>query len=247
MPPNPFSMNQSSGQSFTTRGRASRAGAFRAADKLGDFDGAIEDMAAISSRLLVMGRDAAVDLADRLTDNTKEAIRRHMPPSGWRPRGTTGEPFEFSKGRIAAAFGRYTPHDMRGQVDENDSTPIQQKHEEWAMANGVAESGSEGTDIGEEISVEMGAITEIRRVRSNAWSAEVGTLLPYGPLANDGGSMWIQPYGNPNARPVLAEWEGVHFVEEGVARTEGEVDIIEGSIQAALDARTSVKKRRRRA
>lgn len=238
MPANSLSLYTSSGQTFTTRGRPGRAGAYFAGEKINDFQGAIEDMAALSARLLVVGSDAAVQLADALTDNTKEALRRHMHAPGWRPKGSTGEPFEFSKGRLLAAWGRYTPESMRGQVDEFDGVPIQYKHERWARENGV-QGGKpvEGRDTGEENAVEMGAVTEIKRVKGNIWTAEVGTLLPYAGLANDGGSMWIIPYGNPRAAPVRAEWEGVHYVEEGIAKTEAEVeDIVEGTINQAFMA-----------
>lgn len=245
MPPNSLSMYQSSGQTFTQRGRPGRTGVSYARDKVPDFQGVIEDLAALNSRLLVVSFDAAVQLADALTQNTKDAIRRHMPPSGWRPRGeNTGEPFEFSKGRLHAAWGRYTPDSMRGQVDEVDKVPIQYKHERWARENGVAGgSPTEGRDTGEETEVLNGAITEIKRVKANVWTAEVGTFLPYAGLANDGGTMWIYPYGNRAARPVQAHWEGVHFVEEGIAETEGQIeDIVEGSIQDALDAQTDRRK-----
>lgn len=236
-----LSMYVSSGQSFTQRGRPGRGGVTYASEKVNDFDGAISDMAALDARLLVMGRDSAVQLANALTRNTKEAIRRHMPAPGWRPRESTGEPFEFSKGRLAAAWGIYTPEMMRGQVDDVGSVPIQEKHEEWAAVNGVAGSPDieEGTDIGEELQVEMGAITEIKRVKGNVWSVDVGTFLPYAGLANDGGSMMIQPYGNPRATPVKAHWEGVHFIEEGIAETEAQSDdIVEGSVNAALQGQT---------
>lgn len=250
MAANPTSMYVSSGQTFTQRGRASRVGITYARDKVNDYQGAMEDMAAVNSRLVVVGRDAAVALADALTENTKAAIRRHMPPSGWRPRESTGETFEFSKGRLMAAWGRYTPESMRGQVDEVDKVPIQYKHEEWARANGVSGGKpQEGRDIGEEIDVEMGAITEIKRLKGNIWTAEVGTFLPYAGLANDGGTMYVYPYGNRNAKPVKARWDPVHFVEEGIAMTEGEVDgIVEGSIQEAFEAqsdRRRTKKNRR--
>jgi hypothetical protein len=126
---------------------------------------------------------------------------------------------------------------MRGQVDDVDMVPIQYKHEAWATENGVAGGGtSEGADTGEEVTIEMGAITEIKRVKGAVWTAEVGTFLPYAGLANDGGTMWIQPYGNRLAAPVQARWEGVHFVEEGIALTEGQVEnIVEGSIQSAFE------------
>lgn len=252
MAASPISMYTSSGQSFTQRGRASRGGVTFAKDKINDFDGAIEDMAALNARLLVVSFDSAVQLADALTQNTKDAIRRHMPPSGWHPRESTSQPFEFSKGRLLAAWGRYTPESMRGQVDEVDKVPIQYKHEAWARENGVAGDGStnEGRDTGEEIDIEMGAITEIRRVKASVWTAEVGTFLPYAGLANDGGTMWVQPYGNRLAKPVQARWDPVHFVEEGIAVTEGQVDnIVEGSIQSALDGqedRRKVRNPRRR-
>lgn len=247
MPPNPLSLYQSSGQTFTQRGRPSRAGRTLARDAIGDFQGAIEDMAALSARLLAVGPRAAVELADALTDNTKAAIRRHMPRGTPQVgRTTTGEPFEFSKGRLAAAWGRYTPNDIRGVSDADGSTPIQTLHEQWADENGVADNGSEGDDqIGTETVVEMGALTEIKRLKGNVWSAEVGTFLPYAGLANDGGSMLIHPYGNRRAQPVEAIWEGVHFIEEGVANTEGSVDgIVEGSIQSALDAQPTRRKMR---
>ena len=251
MAASPISMYTSSGQSFTQRGRASRGGATFAKDKDNDFQGAIEDMAALNARLLVVSFDSAVQLADALTQNTKDAIRRHMPPSGWRPRESTGQAFEFSKGRLLAAWGRYTPDAMRGQVDDVDKVPIQYKHEAWASENGVAGGGtSEGADTGEEVTIEMGAITEIKRVKASVWTAEVGTFLPYASLANDGGTMWVQPYGNRLAKPVQARWEGVHFVEEGIAVTEGhEENIVEGSIQSALagqDDRRKVRNPRRR-
>jgi hypothetical protein len=241
MPPNPLSMYQSSGQTFTQRGRPGRAGATFAKDQIGDFEGAIADMAALNARLLVMGRDSAAMLADALTMNTKAAIRRHMPSGAWHPRGSTGEPFEFSKGRLLAAWGAYTPDAMRGQVDEVDHTPIQTKHEKWALENGVAGSPSptEGKDQGEENHVQMGATVWIKRVKGNVWTAEVGTYLPYAGLANDGGTMWIYPYGNTRAAPVQARWEGVHFIEEGIATTEGQIEgIVEGSIQAAFEGQT---------
>lgn len=247
-----LSLYTSSGQSFTQRGRPSRAGASYARDKVNDFQGAIEDMAALSQRLAVVGRDAVIELADTLTDRTKEAIRRHMPEGGWRPKDqrSTGEPFEFSKGRIAAAFGRYTPEDMRGTVSDVDgTTPIQLLHEMWARENGVAGPGTgEGSDIGEETEVTMGAFTEIKRSKASIWTAEVGTFLPYAGLANDGGTMWIRPYGNPDADAVEAHWEGVHFIEEGVAAAEAEVEgVVEGSIQAALDGLTGRRKVGKRA
>ena len=251
-----LSMYTSSGQTFTQRGRPSRAGVTYARDKVNNFDGVIADLAALNSRLLVVGRDSAIALADALTNNTKRAIQRHMPPSGRRSRETTGEPFEFSKGRLAAAWGRYTPELMRGTVDEDDKVSVQYKHEEWAVRNGVGgDQGGihEGRDIGEEREVSFGAITEIKRVKANVWTAEVGTFLPYAGLANDGGTMYIYPYGNRAAKPVLAVWEGVHFVEEGIATTEGQVqNIVEGSIQEALAGQTGRRKvrnpgRRRRA
>lgn len=256
MPPNSLAMYQSSGQTFTQRGRPGRGGVTYAKDKIPDFQGAIADMAALNSRLLVVHRDSAVALANALTQNTKDAIRRHMPSGAWSPRGTsTGAPFEFSKGRLLAAWGEYTPDAMRGQVDEVDKVPIQVKHERWATANGVAGSPTtaEGADMGEEITVQMGAITEIKRVKGSVWTAEVGTFLPYAGLANDGGTMWIYPYGRRQSGPVEAHWEGVHFVEEGIAKTEGEIDdIVEGSIQSALEGQTGRRKqpfkgRRRRA
>lgn len=241
MPPNSLSMYVSSGQSFTQRGRPGRGGITYARDKVNDFEGAIQDMAALDARLLVMGRDAAVQLANNLTANTKRAIRSHMPAPGWRPRESTGEPFEFSKGRLAAAWGIYTPEMMRGQVDEVGQVPIETKHEEWAATNGVSGSPriTEGRDVGEELQVEMGALTEIKRVKGNIWSVDVGTFLPYAGLANDGGTMLIHPYGNPLAAPVRAHWEGVHFIEQGIAETEAETtDIVEGSINAALQGQT---------
>jgi hypothetical protein len=248
---NPIAMYTSSGQTFTQRGRASRVGVTYARDQVNDWKGAIDDMAALNARLLVIGADTAVQLADELTQNTKDAIRRHMPPSGWRPRESTGEPFEFSKGRLMAAWGRYTPESMRGQVDEVDKVPIQYKHERWARQNGVAGGKPvEGRDTGEEVEVNMGATTEIKRIKGNVWTAEVGTYLPYASLANDGGTMWIYPYGNRGAKPVQAHWEGVKFVEEGIAVTEGKVDkIVEGTIQEALEGqpdRRRVRNPRRR-
>jgi len=248
MPPNPFAMYQSSGQTFTQRGRAGRTGVSYARDKINDWQGPIEDMAALSARLLVVGRDAAVELADALTQNTKDAIRRHMPAPGWRPRESTGEPFEYSKGRLHAAWGRYTPESMRGEVDEHDMVPIQYKHEAWCEENGVAGGPpEEGADIGEEIEVQMAAFTEIKRIKASAWTAEVGTFLPYAGLVNDGGTMMIYPYGNRGARPVTAHWEGVHFIEEGIAATEAQIDdIVEGSVQSALDARPNRRRNPRR-
>jgi hypothetical protein len=240
MPANSLSLYTSSGQTFTQRGRPSRTGTTLAKDKVNDFQGAIEDMAALSSRLLVVGADAAVELADALTENTKDALRRHMRAPGWRPRGSTGEPFEFSKGRLLAAWGRYTPESMRGQVDDVDKVPIQYKHEKWARENDVAGGNPvEGRDTGEETEILMGAITEIKRVKGAVWTAEVGTFLPYAGLANDGGSMWIIPYGNPRAKPVKAEWEGVHYIEEGIAKTEAQVEgIVTGSINDAFEGQT---------
>ncbi len=232
-----LSMYQSSGQTFTQRGRPGRTGVYLARDKIENFQGAIADMASLQSRLIVVSRDSAIHLADALTANTKRAIRRHMPPPGWRPRETTGEAFEFSKGRLAAAWGQYTPEMMRGQVDEHDRVPVQVKHESWARRNGVAPQGRirEGRDIGEEREINYGAVTEIKRLKGNIWTAEVGTFLPYAGLANDGGTMWIYPYGNPRAQPVLARWEGVHFIEEGIAMTEADVeDIVSGSINQAF-------------
>lgn len=256
MPANSLSMYVSSGQSFTQRGSPGRGGITYARDKVNDFQGAIEDMAALDARLLVMSRDAAVELANALTANTKDAIRRHMPAAGWHPRGEpTGEPFEFSKGRLAAAWGTYTPEMIRGQEDEEGQVPLQAKHEAWAANNGVAGSprSTEGQDIGEELQVEMGAITEIKRIKGNIWSVDVGTFLPYAGLANDGGTMMIYPYGNRGATPVKARWEGVHFVEEGVAKTEAEAtNIVEGAVNAAFQGQTGrrrqpYKGRRRRA
>lgn len=236
MPANSLSMYTSSGQTFTQTGRPSRSGQTLARDKVNDYQGAIEDMADLSARLMVVGADAAVQLADALTQNTKDALRRHMHAPGWRPRGSTGEPFEFSKGRLLAAWGRYTPESMRGQVDEFDHVPIQYKHEDWARKNGVqGGSPTEGRDTGEETEILMGAITEIKRVKGAVWTAEVGTFLPYAGLANDGGSMWILPYGNPRAKPVRAKWEGVHYIEEGIAKTEGDIEgIVTGSINEAF-------------
>lgn len=244
-----LSLYTSSGQSFTQRGRPSRAGASYARDKVNDFEGAIEDMAALSARMAVVTRDSAIELADALTDNTKAAIRRHMPSGGWRPKEqrSTGEPFEFSKGRLAAAWGRYTPEDMRGEVSDVDgTTSIEELHKIWAADNGVTGGRPiEGLDIGEENDVEMGAFTELRRSKASVWTVEVGTFLPYAGLANDGGTMMIIPYGNPRAEPVEAHWEGVHFIEEGVAATEASVEnIVSGSIQAALDGLTGRRKRR---
>jgi len=161
-----------------------------------------------------------------------------MPPHGWIPpeeRGT-GAAFEFSKGRLAAAWGYYTPDDMRGEVDENNQTPIEVLHEIWCADNGVVGQPSvEGASTGEELIVEMGAITDIKRNKASAWTVEVGTFLPYAPLANDGGTMMIHPYGNPSL-VVEAHWEGVHFMEMGVAAAEEDIEqIIEGSINAALE------------
>jgi len=242
MPPSALSMYTSSGQSFTQRGRPGRTGVTYARDKVNDYEGVIEDLAALNIRLLVLTRDSAIQLADALTNNTKAAIQRHMPPGGWRPRESTGQAFEFSKGRLAAAWGRYTPELMRGVVDEDDRVPVQVKHEEWAAENGVGgDQGEihEGRDIGEEREVHMGAITEIKRVKGNVWTAEVGTFLPYAGLANDGGSMYIYPYGVRTAKPVLAVWEGVHFIEEGIAATEGQVaNIVEGNINDAFQGQT---------
>lgn len=229
---NPLAMYVSSGQTFTQRGRPGRVGVTYARDAVDNWQGAIEDMAALNARLLVLNRDSAVQLADELTNNTKAAIQRHMPPSGWRPRDeNTGEAFEFSKGRLAAAWGSYTPEMIRDDA-------IQDKHELWAMENGVGgDDGTvEGTDIGEEKTVEYGAITDIKRIKGNVWTAEVGTFLPYAGLANDGGTMLIYPYGNRAAEPVEAVWEGVHFIEEGIAITEGNVEnIISGTINAAFE------------
>ena len=233
-----LSMYQSSGQTFTQRGRPGRQG-YTSMQDMNDFDGAIEDLRALSARLLVVHRESAVALADALTFNTKEAIRRHMPRGSWRPGDvTTGEPFEFSQGRLHAAWGIYTPESMGAAVTINNESLVD-KHEEWAFANGVADASTEGRDMGEETSIEMGALTELKRVKSNVWSAETGTFLPYAGLANDGGTMMIYPYGNRAAEPVEAHWEGVHFVEEGVAMTEAQIPgIVEGSIQSALDAQT---------
>lgn len=247
-----LSLYTSSGQSFTQRGRPSTAGASYARDKVNDFQGAISDMAALSQRLAVVGRDSALELADALTENTKEAIRQHMPSGGWRPKEerSTGEPFEFSKGRIAAAWGRYTPQDMQGKVSDADgTTSIEELHKRWAAKNGVSGGRPiEGIDIGEETDVEMGAFTELRRTKASVWTVEVGTFLPYAGLANDGGTMMIIPYGNPLAGEVEAHWEGVHFIEEGVAVTEGQVEnIVSGSIQSAIDGLSGRRKVGKRA
>lgn len=246
----PLSLYQSSGQTFTQRGRPGRTGVTYARDKVNDFQGAIEDMAALNARLLVVSQESAMALADALTFNTKAAIRRHMPSGAWRPRDErSGEAFEFSLGRLLAAWGIYTPEAMRGNIDPVGMVPIQVKHEQWAVENGVAGSPSieEGRDIGEEKSVFMGAISETRRVKGNVWTAEVGTFLPYAGLANDGGTMWIHPYGNRNAPVVEAHWEGVHFMEEGIATTEGQVeDIVTGTIQAALEGQTGRRRVNRR-
>lgn len=247
---NSLSMYQSSGQSFTQRGRAGRTGTFLAREKINDFRGAIEDMAALNSRLIVLSRDAAIELAEALTNNTKMAIRRHMPPAGWHPRGESpGGAFEFSKGRLAAAWGQYTPELMRGEENDDGEVPIQVKHQRWAQRNGVAGTGRihEGRDIGEEIEIRYGAVTEIKRVKGNVWTAEVGTFLPYAGLANDGGTMWIYPYGNRAAEPVQARWEGVHFIEEGIAMTEASVDnIVAGSINQAFGGQTGRRRMRKR-
>lgn len=229
-------------QSFTQRGRPGRVGTTYAKDKVNDYEGVIDDLAALNTRLVVLTRDSAIKLGDRLVWETKAAIQRHMPAPGWRPRDeSTGEPFEFSKGRLAAAWGTYTPEMMRGEENEEGEVPIQIKHEAWAAENGVAGEGAiEEGDIGEELEVQMGAIFELKRLKGNVWTAEVGTFLPYAALANDGGTMYIYPYGNKAAEPVQAEWEGVHFIEEGVAKTEAIVDnIIEGSINAAFQGQTS--------
>lgn len=247
MPPNSTSMYVSSSkttgrtQSFTQRGRPGRIGTTYAKDKVNDYEGVIDDLAALSTRLIVLTRDSAIKLGDRLTWETKAAIQRHMPAPGWRPRENTGEPFEFSKGRLAAAWGTYTPEMMRGVENEEGEVPIQERHEEWAAENGVTGEGTiEEGDIGEEQEVLMGAIFEIKRLKGNVWTAEVGTFLPYAALANDGGTMWIYPYGNKAAEPVQAEWEGVHFIEEGIAKTEAQVEnIIEGSINSAFQGQTS--------
>jgi hypothetical protein len=240
-----LAMYQSSGQTFTQRGRASRGGVTYAKDKIADFEGAIADMAALNSRLLVVTRESAIALADALTYNTKDAIRRHMPTGRRTSRESTGEPFEFSQGRLLAAWGEYTPDSMRGEVSPVDKTPIQEKHEEWCANNGVTGSprGVEGADVGEIVQVQMGAITEIKRIKGAVWTAEVGTFLPYAGLANDGGTMWIFPYGNRKMPPVQAHWEGVHFVEEGIAKTEAQVEnIVEGSIQSAFEGQTARRK-----
>ena len=242
MPPNPFAMYVSTGQTFTQRGRPGATGVFYAREKVNDYKGAIADLAALNTRLAVLTRDAAVELAEALTQNTKDAIKRHMPPAGWRPRESTGEVFEFSKGRLAAAWGQYEPELMRGVVDDEDKVPVERKHEAWAQENGVVGTGRihEGRDIGEETEISYGAITEIKRVKGNVWTAEVGTFLPYAGLANDGGSMYVYPYGNRAAKPVRAIWEGVHFIEEGISKTEGDVEnIIEGSINQAFSGQTS--------
>jgi hypothetical protein len=232
-----LSMYVSSGQTFTQRGRPGATGTYLAREKVNDYKGAIADLAALNTRLAVLSRDAAIELAEALTRNTKDAIKRHMPPAGWRPRETTGEAFEFSKGRLAAAWGQYEPELMRGTVGDDDKVPVERKHEIWAQRNGVAGTGkiNEGRDIGEESEIRYGAITEIKRVKGNVWTAEVGTFLPYAGLANDGGSMYVYPYGNRAAKPVKAHWEGVHFIEEGISKTEGEVEnIVEGSISQAF-------------
>jgi hypothetical protein len=243
---NPLAMNVSSGQKFIQHGRASSKGSMFAKDVIEDFEGAIEDMAALSTRLAVVGRDSAIRLADELTQNTKDAIRSHMPAPGWRPRESTDEPFEFSKGRLVAAWGVYTPEDIRGTEDEETGeVDLQTKHEEWAQTNGVAGEGEiiEGRDIGEEREINMGAVTEIKRVKGNIWTAEVGTFLPYAGLANDGGTMMIHPYGNTRAAPVKARWEGVHYIEEGIAMTEASVDdIVAGSLSQALEGQTGRRK-----
>jgi hypothetical protein len=58
--------------------------------------------------------------------------------------------------------------------------------------------------------------------------------------------MDILPYGNPELEPVTAEWEGIHYVEEGIATTEGQVEnIVEGSIESALTNQPGRRRRRR--
>jgi hypothetical protein len=231
MAENPFSLGSSSGQSFTSRGRPGRTGALQARNVVNDWQGAIEDMAALSQRLLVIGPQSAMDLADALTENTKTAIERHMGAMHSGREETTGDAFEFSRGRLMAAWGRYTPEDMVSLPGDPINPDIVTRHEDWATENDVGGNGGEveeGRDFGETTIVEMGAVIQTKRLKGNVFSAEVGTFLPYAGLANDGGTMWIQPYGNPNRPAVQAHWEGVHFIEEGVAMTEGMIDTVVG-------------------
>jgi len=247
MPPNPFSMGQqSSGQAFTRRIRPGGQSATFARDVTGDWSGAIEDMAGISARMAVIGRDSAIALSDHLVWRTKEVIRSMMPRQNTRPGQGTGEAFEWSQGRLAAAWGEYTPEDMAGMNDWATGDSLQTLHERWAAANGVTRGGGEGSSIGEETRVQMGALLDIKRNRASAWTVDVGTFLPYAALANDGGTMMIHPYGNPN-QTVQAVWEGVHFVELGVAAAEGAAEnIIADGVGAALRGTAGYKSRRNR-
>jgi hypothetical protein len=235
-----LSLYTSSGQSFTQRGRPSKAGATSSSYARGeenDFEGAAEDLYALSERLLVISKQSAVELADVLTGTVKEYLRnlrRQAAHPG--SREGTGEVFEYSMGRLAAAWGTYTPEMIQGEVDVYDNTPIQAKHEAWCEENGVSGGGGviEGTDMGEEKELNMGAFTEIKRYKASVWTAEVGTFVPYAPLVNDGGTMLIHPYGNPKVI-VEATWEGVHFMEFGIARAEQAIpNIVQGSVSEAL-------------
>jgi hypothetical protein len=181
------SMGPSSGQSFRRMGQKGRSFAYAAAE-----------IQALSARFTLLGRAAAEDAVDIIRE---EVIRYIQPPAG--------DFHGYSTGRLAATIGRWDPGVM---VNSESAIFDEEAAKAWASANGVA---NQVIDTGEELTIiEYGAYASVKRVRSSTWSAEVGTFTPYAGLVEDGGSMPIAAYGNPN-RVIIAHWEAQHMFKKG--------------------------------
>jgi hypothetical protein len=206
--------------------RAGRTAA-GASTGINDFMDAANDIYAMSARFLAANKESAEKLTVIIAEHLKAAI-----PDGGQ--------FEYSNGRLRAAMGIYTPEDIE---DEK----ILARHEEWASEVGAGDFETEeveGDYQEERVWLDMGAMRRIRRHKAVIWAAEAGTFLPYAALVNDGGSMMIQPYGNPNARPEEAHWEPTNYLEKAVSSLEADprvYAIIVGNVNAFLSVRKRIK------
>jgi hypothetical protein len=167
---------------------------------------------AMSARFQFIGIDAARIGADIL----EEEIVKYVDETA---------DFKYSEGRLAATIGTWKPDMIR------DPDVLTQAME-WAKRAGVNQSPIHTRDVEE--TLEYGALRSIRHVRGNIYSAEVGTFTPYAGLVEDGGSMDIHPYNDPN-RTVTATWTPHNMFSKGAFDAQQRIEVeLEGLVKRYL-------------
>jgi hypothetical protein len=182
-----FALGPSSGQEFRRRGVVGK-----------DFALAIGDIQAMSNRFRVVQREN-VEMAFEIM---RKHVIKYIQPGA-------GDFHGYSTGRLAATIGRWDPTQF---VQSEAAKADELRAIEWAQAN----IPDDKTDSSEELTIiEKGAYSSAKRWRANTWVVEMGTFTPYAGLVEDGGSMMIADYGNPNVQRE-AHWEANHMFKRGM-------------------------------